>query len=237
MENDIATGRVMKKKIMTKSGKKSLATGSKTLSETAYDLLKDKLISAKYVPGQFLQETQISADLNLGRTPVNHALHRLQQEGLVEIILRKGILVRAESLSEIYLALEARTVVEPYCAGLCAQRLTDIELAELEAINTEYEKVRSTADKVRLMELDRQFHTKIAEISGNSLIADFLRSVHERMSRIWFLPLWQFHDFSLTGNEHESILNAMRERNGEAADDAMARHIESLRQRIMAAVV
>lgn len=71
------------------------------------------------------------------------------------------------------------------------------------------------------MELDRQFHTKIAEISGNSQIADFLRSVHECMSRIWFLPLWQFHDFGLTGDEHASILAAMRERDSKAADDAM----------------
>lgn len=93
------------------------------------------------------------------------------------------------------------------------------------------------SNKIRLMEADRQFHTKIAEISGNSLIADFLRSVHERMSRIWLLPLWQFHDFSLTGNEHETILNVMRERNGKAVDDAMARHTESLRQRIMAVAV
>ncbi|MBD9627080.1 GntR family transcriptional regulator [Ensifer sp. ENS06] len=224
----------------TKTGKKSAKDGSggpKTLSETAYGLLKDRLISAKYVPGQFLQETQITADLGLGRTPVNHALHRLQQEGLVEIIPRKGILVRAESLTEIYVALEARMVVEPYCAGLCAERLTAANLEELEKISAEYERVRITSDKARLMELDRQFHTKIAEISGNNLIADFLRSVHERMSRIWFLPLWQFHDFSLTGNEHDSILNTIRERDGNAAKAAMAEHIESLRQRIMAAVV
>lgn len=227
---------MMKKKTIVKPAK-APSNGSRPLSEMAYNLLKDKLISAQYVPGQFLQETQISADLNLGRTPVNHALHRLQQEGLVEIIPRKGIIVRAESLSEIYLALEARTVVEPYCAGLCAERRSDVDLADLETINADYERLRTTGDKVRLMELDRQFHTKIAEISGNSLIADFLRSVHERMSRIWFLPLWQFHDFGLTGDEHASILAAMRERDSKAANDAMARHIESLRQRIMSAVV
>ena len=224
----------MKKTTSAKSGT-GTTKRDKSLSETAYELLKERLISAKYVPGQFLQETQISQDLALGRTPVNHALHRLQQEGLLEVIPRKGIIVRSDSLSEIYLALEARMVVEPYCARLCAERITAADYEQLESLNNQYEATRIGADKARLMEIDRQFHTKIVEISGNTLLADFLRTVHERMSRIWFLPLWQFNDFSVTGNEHASILDALKRRDAVVASEAMEKHIESLRQRIMAA--
>lgn len=208
--------------------------GRRTLSEVAYERLKDKLISAQYVPGQFLQETQVAADLELGRTPVNHALHRLQQEGLLEIIPRKGILVRADSLSEIYLALEVRTLMEPYLAAACAERIDESQMREIDAINAEYESVRATGDKNRLMELDRAFHYKIAEIAGNKLLSDFLRSIHERMSRIWFLPLWQFHDFRVTAREHDDIIGAIRLKNPKAASSAMTAHLESLRQRIMA---
>lgn len=208
--------------------------GGKTLSEVAYERLKDKLISAQYVPGQFLQETQVSADLELGRTPVNHALHRLQQEGLLEIIPRKGILVRADSLSEIYLALEARMLMEPYLAGACAERIDKSQMAEIDSINEAYEKERGTGDKTRLMELDREFHYKIAEVARNKLLSDFLRSIHERMSRIWFLPLWQFHDFSVTAREHDEVIRAIRLKDAEGASKAMTAHLESLRQRIMA---
>lgn len=217
-----------------KAGRKRSAAGGKVLSEVAYEQLKGKLLSAQYVPGQFLQETQIATDLSLGRTPVNQALHRLQQEGLLEIIPRKGILVRADSLSEIHLALEVRTLVEPYLAAACAERVDDQKVAELDRINGEYEAARAAGDKGRLMEIDRELHYKIAEIAGNKLLTDFLRTVHERMSRIWFLPLWEFHDFSKTAREHDTVLDAIRARDPEGASQAMATHLASLRQRIMA---
>ncbi|MBX3567525.1 MAG: GntR family transcriptional regulator [Rhizobiaceae bacterium] len=216
-------------------GGRAVAKAPKNLSEQAYEQIKEKLISAQYVPGQFLQETQVSNDLRLGRTPVHQALHRLQQEGLVEIIPRKGVLVRSDSLSEIFLALEARALVEPYCAAQCAEKIQDADLQALRDLYANYEELRGTASKTKLMELDRQFHVKVAEATGNRLLADFLRTIHERMSRIWFLPLWQFHDFKQTGNEHGNLLAAIVERNPKAAAEAMSAHIESLRRRIMEA--
>ena len=216
-------------------GGRQITKAPKNLSEQAYEQIKEKLISAQYVPGQFLQETQVSNDLRLGRTPVHQALHRLQQEGLVEIIPRKGVLVRSDSLSEIFLALEARALVEPYCAAQCAEKIQEHDLKALQDIYDSYEGLRDTATKTRLMELDRQFHVKVAEATGNRLLADFLKSIHERMSRIWFLPLWQFHDFKLTGNEHGNLLAAIVDRNPQAAAQAMSTHIESLRRRIMEA--
>jgi DNA-binding GntR family transcriptional regulator len=53
------------------------------------------------------------------------------------------------------------------------------------------------------------------------------------MSRIWFLPHWQFHDFGLTGSEHEALFNAIEARQPAAAEQAMKEHVESLRRRIM----
>ncbi|MBT9246227.1 GntR family transcriptional regulator [Gemmobacter fulvus] len=212
-----------------------LSAASKTLSETAYDMLKELLISAQYVPGQFLQESQVAEDLGLGRTPVNQALHRLQQEGLVEIIARKGILVRSDSLSEIHLALEARALVEPFCAQLCAERRTEAEFAELAAICARFDSGHETLDKKTLMEWDRLFHNKIGQFSGNHLVGDFQSAIHDRMSRIWFLPTWHFHDFNMTGSEHGAILEAIRIRDGQAAATAMRAHVDSLRQRIISA--
>jgi DNA-binding GntR family transcriptional regulator len=207
----------------------------RTLSEVAYGILKEKLISAQYVPGQFLQEAQIVADLDLGRTPVHHALHRLQQEGLIEIIPRKGVLVRSDSLSEIHLALETRQLIEPFCAGLCAERRTGEQLADLETICRTFDEGRGTLEKKPLMELDRLFHQRISQYSGNHLLAEFQSAIHDRMSRIWFLPTWHFHDFSLTGSEHGAIFEAIRARDPQRASAAMRLHIDSLRSRIISA--
>ena len=217
------------RKGQTSSGK------PRTLADKAYEQIKDRLISAKYVPGQFLQEAQICADLKMGRTPVHQALHRLQQESLVEIIPRKGILVNSDSLSEIFLALEARSLIEPYCAAMCAERATEEDVEVLRSLHSIYVDKCDQSSKAKLMEMDRQLHMMIANMAGNHLLSEFLRPIHERMSRIWFLPHWQFHDFGLTGSEHEDVLSAIENRDPDGARKAMKEHLDSLRARIMAA--
>ena len=210
------------------------AAAGKTLQAVAYDLIKGRLVSAQYVPGQFLQESTICEDLKLGRTPVHQALHQLQQEGLLEIIPRKGIFIKVESLSEIFTALEVRALIEPYCASQCAERATLADITELKEILNEFEKLREKSDSVQLMELDRRFHTTIARVAGNKLIVEVLRPIHERMSRLWFMPHWQFSDYDMTSTEHHKLLKAFEKHDANAAADAMKGHIESLRKRILA---
>jgi DNA-binding GntR family transcriptional regulator len=209
-------------------------SSGETLQAQAYALIKERLVSARYVPGQFLQESTICEELKLGRTPVHQALHQLQQEGLLEIIPRKGIFIKVESLAEIFTALEVRALIEPYCASRCAERVSLADIAELRAIVKKYELLRDPSDSVKLMELDRQFHTTIARVAGNKLIVDVLRPIHERMSRLWFMPHWRFDDYDLTSAEHRAILKALEDRDSETASESMKAHIESLRKRILA---
>ncbi len=213
--------------------RKRTAAGGKPLADRAYEALKERIISARYLPGQFLQEGKICADLKIGRTPVHQALHRLHQEGLVEIIPRKGILINADSLSEILTALEARLLVEPYCAQQCAEKASLADIRMIEALHEEYRRLKGDADKHKLMELDRKLHTHIALIAGNWMLSDFLRPIHERMSRIWFLPHWQSHDFGTTGDEHDTLLRSIKVRDGKGAAAAMKTHLESLKKRIL----
>jgi GntR family transcriptional regulator, rspAB operon transcriptional repressor len=205
----------------------------KSLTEQAFQLIKDRVISARYVPGQFLQEASICTELKIGRTPVHQALHRLHQEALVEIIPRKGILVRAESLPEVLTALEVRALIEPYCARQCAEKASTRDVVELKEIVARFAKFRAGGDTHHLMELDRHFHARIAQIAGNPLIVDILRPIHERMSRLWFMRRWQLEDFTLTDTEHSDLLNAIEKGAAEEAARAMRNHIESVRRRLM----
>jgi GntR family transcriptional regulator, rspAB operon transcriptional repressor len=209
------------------------AAPPKTLAQIAYEKIKERLVSGHYLPGQFLQETFICDDLDLGRTPIHQGLHRLQQEGILDIIPRKGILVRVESISEILTALEVRSLLEPFCTMQCAERANADELKELAEIHTEYKRRLKTGDKMKLMEVDREFHSRIAQIGGNYLIVEFLRPIHERMSRLWFLPHWQSFDFDITGSEHEAIMRAIESRAPAEASKVAQQHIDSLRRRIL----
>lgn len=206
--------------------------GRETMATKAYHRIKTRLLRGEYMPGQFLQLHDISYSLGLGRTPVHQALHQLGQEGLLEIIPRKGILVRSESLDDIRQALELRMLIEPYCASQCAE-LGDAEVhAKLkDCLRRQMELGEAPANE-ELMPLDREMHSLIAKGVQNSLIAGILQPIHERMTRTWLMPHWHEADYNQTIGEHRAIIDAILARDGPAADLAMRNHIKSIRLRM-----
>ncbi len=104
--------------------------------------MRERIISAVYLPGEFLQETVICADLGLGRNASSPALQAIEQEGLIEILPRKGILVRPDSLNDILLALETRLLIEPHCAEFCATRASPSDIEAIETLHREYVEIR-----------------------------------------------------------------------------------------------
>ncbi len=204
-----------------------------TRSEQAHDLLKECIISAKYMPGQFLHEARLCGDLGMGRTPVRQALHRLQLEGLVDVIHGKGVIVKADSLPELMLALEARILVEPFCAARFTEVASAADIDQLAALHSEYLGLRDRAERRTLMEIDRKLHEHVGVVAGNRLLLELLRPIQERMTRLWFMPHWHINDFGETASEHEALLQAIRSRQPDAASQAMRDHLESIKRRII----
>src|SRR5262249_51800389 len=91
-----------------------------SLVAKAYEQIKEKIITLYFLPGQYLNEAAISSLLDVGRTPVHQALQRLELEGLVEIMPRKGVVVLPDSISEIIKILESRAAVEAELAKAAA---------------------------------------------------------------------------------------------------------------------
>lgn len=204
-----------------------------SLGEQAYESIKHKIITLEYRPGQYLNEAAIRASLSLGRTPVHQALHRLKLEGLVEIIPRKGVIVRPDTLNEVLEIMEARWVAEPYCAGLAAERATPDQVAAMEGALARGRNMLSRRSMTDFMHLDQEFHRGMAAAARNRILGDLLRSLHERASRVWFLRVWDEADLRRTQTEHEAVMAAVKRGDRNAAVKAMQRHITSLRRRIV----
>jgi DNA-binding GntR family transcriptional regulator len=83
------------------------------------------------------------------------------------------------------------------------------------------------------VESDRALHGKIAQMAGNQVLEDFSRTLHERSTRFWYLHLWQTIDTAGSGDQHRTIVNAIKGRNGNAAAAAMRLHIASLREKLI----
>ena len=197
--------------------------------------MKEKILKLYFLPGQYLNEGALCELLGVGRTPVHMALQRLQHEGLVEVMPRKGIIVQPGSIPEILKILESRMTIEADLARNAANRATPKEAEELRKLA----RVKVTGDTQsqldNFVEADRAFHSRFADLAGNQVMSDIARKLHDRSIRYWYLHLWQTFDGRSSGNEHTAIADAIARGDGEAAASAVRAHIESLRTRLMRA--
>jgi DNA-binding GntR family transcriptional regulator len=213
----------------------SRAPRKSSLADMAFEAIKEKILKLYFLPGQYLNEGALCALLNMGRTPVHQALQRLQHEGLVEVMPRKGIIVQPGSISEILKILDSRATVEAELARNAAERASPKDVEELKALA----RIGATNGKASELDsfigADRSFHRKFAELAENPVLSDFARSLHERSIRYWYLHLWQTLDDKATIKQHTAIADAIARRDADGAAEAVRAHIESLRTRLMRA--
>ncbi|MGV0878889.1 GntR family transcriptional regulator [Martelella sp. FLE1502] len=205
-----------------------------SLVEQAYASIKHGIVTTAFAPGASLNEVQLSEELGIGRTPVHHALHRLAQEELVDILPRKGVRVRPVLQDEIAELIEARLVTEPYCAARAAERVREAELEEPRRILAEAEaELVGEGRTEALMKLDGAFHSWANRIAGNRVLYDVLDQFQNRSARFWFLSLSDIPHAEGVHKEHKAILRAIGARDPEAARRAAEDHIKSFRRTIL----
>lgn len=211
-------------------------TRAPSLSDKAYERIKLGIISLHYGPGSYLNEAQICTELRLGRTPVHHAVLRLALEGLLDIMPRKGIIVRPISLQEVMASVEVRLINEPACARLAAERGSDDDFEEMANCLKRGRRMIEARDITGLMSVDREFHRVLAQAARNPLIQQILERVHEKSLRFWFISLSDPAHLKAVDGEHWEIVNALKARDPERAESAIRHHIESFRDQIRATV-
>ncbi len=153
-----------------------------SLNELAYRRFKQALVTLSYKPGEYLNTAQVMNDLDMGRTPINQAIHRLANEGLLQVIPRKGVMVSPLSMDDALELIEVRLANEMLCMQLASQRITERQIATLTELNRQIEAASQERDRVRMMTLDHEFHQELAQIAGNNMLADILSVLHARRS-------------------------------------------------------
>jgi DNA-binding GntR family transcriptional regulator len=209
------------------SAQASRPAAGESLADEVYRALKWRILTLTDLPPSLFTEDDLCKLLGYGRTPVHQALHRLQYDGLVEILPRKGIVLRSFSRGDIDDIVETRLPVEMEAARLAALRATDEQLASLRERLLEGRKLLETGDLEGLMTLDRDFHRRLAECTGNAILGDVLEKLHQRSLILWHVSISSHgRQYDVVQGEHERILEAVAARDAEAAATAMRQHIE-----------
>lgn len=223
------------KSIISDSGQNPLrhTAGAASQGELAYARLKDRLTTLIYRPGDHLNTAVLMEELELGRTPINQALHRLATEGLVQIIPRKGVMVSPLSIDDALDLIDVRLVNETLCARLAARRVTATQMAKLREAASDFETVSAERNRPQLMNCDRRFHELIADASGNPVLIEMLRVLHARSQRFWAISLSAYGHVDEVCAEHRAILQALTDGDAEAAARTVEEHILSFRQSLL----
>ncbi len=204
-----------------------------SLNEQAYRRFKQALVTLSYKPGEYLNTAQVMNDLSMGRTPINQAIHRLSNEGLLQIIPRKGVMVSPLSIDDALELIEVRLANEILCMKLASQRIAPQDIVELEDINQQIELASGLRDRDQMMLLDNQFHQLLARIAGNKMLMDILSVLHAQAQRFWASSLSKEGHMQEVIEEHRAIINALAAQDAHSAAAAAEVHILSFRNALL----
>jgi DNA-binding GntR family transcriptional regulator len=203
-----------------------------SLRDAAYEAIKHQIITCKFKPGECINELQLSALLAIGRTPVHQALDRLMLEEMVDVIPRKGVIVKPVILSDVLQMVDVRLVNETYCAQLAAERADDADIKALEVVVGRARKAISDRNIQMMMMLDRDFHLALGHATKNNELAELIRKLNERSLRFWYISFTTpDHHYSFQ-EQHEAILAAVRNHDANRAMIAMRVHVETFRKSV-----
>ena len=203
-----------------------------SLRDAAYEAIKHQIITCKFKPGECINEASVAALLGFGRTPVHQALDRLMLEEMVDVIPRKGVIVKPVILSDVLQMIDVRLVNETYCAQLAAERADDADIKALEAVVEQARKAISDRNIQMMMMLDRDFHLALGHATKNNELAELIRKLNERSLRFWYISFTTPDHHNRFQEQHEAILAAVRNHDANRAAITMRAHVEAFRKSV-----
>lgn len=199
------------------------------ISKTAYEILREKIVSQELAPGQRLDLNRMGAQMGISRTPLKEALARLEMEGLVEIQPRSGTYVTDPGREDIAESFDVRLALEMFAVEIVAQNIGDDVLHQLGSIVQQLGEFAASPDRDAIypqyLTLDHQFHGILIALAGNCR----LRQIHQRadlhaqMARIRYRR--SERELDQAQQEHEELLRALESHDPDAARQVMRAHL------------
>lgn len=208
-----------------------------TLKEQTHRALRKAILDMDvYAPGIDLRldERELSESLGISRTPIREALARLDHEGLVEILPRKGVYVRRKSRAEVLEMVILWAALETMAARMCATVASDKSLLELRAFAMHHSSAAGRADLQEYSEVNIRFHMKVFELSGSALLKTTAEGLLMHMNAIRRQAMREGERAQQSVVDHMSIISALIARDAELAAQLVLEHTMRLHDHIAA---
>jgi DNA-binding GntR family transcriptional regulator len=207
-----------------------------TLGESAFEVLRDAILTGRLFSGQRLVETKLASELGISRGPLREGLALLQKDGLIEVVPRRGRFVLAFTEPAVEEFYGMRLVLETYAVGLVISSLDDEKLRILDRAAQRLERAEEVGVAAKVIAADLAFHESLYELSGHQLLkAIWHDTMASKLRLLIYLTVRDKYDPPPKAS-HGALVAAIRRRDLKAAQEFVADHIDDSLRRALAAI-
>ncbi len=206
------------------------------LREVVCETLRDAIRKGVLKPGERLMEIQLADELGVSRTPVREAIRKLELEGYVIMMPRRGTYVANLSIRDVNEVFEIRTSLDSLASGLAAERITDEELEHLQRLLVAIGGYIEQGDMDKIVETDTKFHDLLYTASRNSRLTGIIFNLREQLTRFRTASMSYPGRLRATLEEHRRIVEAIAQGDVKEAQAASEYHMEKSEQTLLASM-
>lgn len=197
------------------------------LRDVVFNTLRQAILKGELAPGERLMEIQLAELLGVSRTPIREAIRKLELEGLVVMIPRKGAEVARISQKSLRDVLEVRRSLEELAIELACQRISEEKIAELEEAQAAFCAAIRECDMMQIAQADENYHGIIYYATENSRLVQIVNNLQEQMYRYRLEYIKDTSKHQILIIEHDHILKALKSRHVAEARAAIREHIDN----------
>ena len=197
------------------------------LRDVVFNTLRQAILRGELKPGERLMEIQLANKLGVSRTPIREAIRKLELEGLVLMIPRKGAEVAEITEKSLRDVLEVRRALEELAVELVCEKITDEQIQDLKGAAEDFKATLKEGDITRIAEADVKFHDVIYMATDNQKLIQLLNNLREQMYRyrVEYLKRSDFHQQLI--DEHEEIIETIENGQKERAVQVVCQHVDN----------
>lgn len=205
----------------------------RSVASLAYDAISDRIASGEFGANERLTEAQLVKELQVSRGAVREAMSKLAGDGLIEIEMNKGAIVRAISRKDLADFLQVRAMYESFAARRAAERIDEPGIREaIHAVIDECNALEANPTPDGMIDNDSSFHAAIMELSGNAIMAAEWRRLRRSRYRIGFLKSLSAEEILVSVQQHRETLFTILDGDAELAAGFAAKHVRLTNSRI-----
>jgi len=202
------------------------------LSDQIANRLRDMIVQNQLSPGDRIRERDVCKELQVSRTPLREALHKLASEGLIDLVPNRGAVITSPSGAEIADMLQVLGVLEAFAGERACEMISDEELGEIKALQYEMLAAFSRGDRLTYFKLNQRIHLSVVKAARSDTLLSMHTRLNARLYRIRYQSNLKNERWGSALEEHDNIMAALEQRDSEKLSTLLRQHLRSTWEKV-----